>query len=179
MSDHFFVVTGGPGAGKTSLITEFSRRGFHTIPESGRAIIREEVASGGDALPWAGRMAYAERMLEHDLRAYSAAQSLSGPVIFDRGIPDVLGYLTLCGLPVPPHIAAAAKATRYNARVFLAPYWNEVFTQDTERKQTRTEAEATCAAMRETFTALGYQITELPRADIATRADFVCAQRVN
>lgn len=52
MSDHFFVVTGGPGAGKTSLITELTRRRFHTIPESDRAIIREEIASGGDALPW-------------------------------------------------------------------------------------------------------------------------------
>ena len=62
MSDHFFVVTGGPGAGKTSLITELARRGFHTIPESGRAVIREDMQSGGDALPWADRMAYAERM---------------------------------------------------------------------------------------------------------------------
>mgnify|MGYP001253375443 CR=1 FL=1 len=143
MSDHFFVVTGGPGAGKTSLITELARRGFHTISESGRAIIREEMQSGGDALPWADRMAYAERMLERDLRAYEDAQALSGPVIFDRGIPDIKGYLTLCGLPVPPHVAAAAKAARYNAGVFLAPYWDEIFTQDTERKQTRAEAEAT------------------------------------
>ncbi|WP_349538472.1 AAA family ATPase [Sagittula sp. NFXS13] len=59
---------------------------------------------------------------------------------------------------------------------FWRPCWNETFTQDTERTQTRTEAEATCAVMRETYTALGYEITELPRADIATRADFVCAQ---
>lgn len=179
MSDHFFVVTGGPGAGKTSLITELSRRGFHTIPESGRAVIREEMASCGDALPWADRMAYAERMLERDLSAYSAAQALPGPVIFDRGIPDIMGYLTLCSLPVPLHVAAAAKAARYNRRVFLAPFWDEIFTQDSERKQTRAEAEATCGVMRETYTALGYQITELPRADIASRADFVCAQRVN
>ncbi|MFV0512897.1 MAG: AAA family ATPase [Jhaorihella sp.] len=176
MSDHFFVVTGGPGAGKTSLLTELARRGFHTIPESGRAVIREEMAGGGDALPWADRMAYAERMLERDLRAYSAAQALSGPVIFDRGIPDITGYLTLCGLPVPPHIAAAAKAASYNACVFLAPYWDEIFTQDTERKQSRAEAKATYAVMRETYIALGYEITELQRADIATRADFVCAQ---
>ncbi|NIY98449.1 AAA family ATPase, partial [Salipiger sp. HF18] len=56
MSDQFFVVTGGPGVGKTSLITELARRGFHTNPESGRAIIREEMARGGDALPWADRM---------------------------------------------------------------------------------------------------------------------------
>jgi predicted ATPase len=160
-------------AGKTSLITELARRGFHTVPESGRAIIREEIARGGDALPWADRMAYAERMLERDLSAYSAAHTLSGPVIFDRGMPDILGYLTLCGLPVPPHLTAAAKAARYNRRVFLAPFWDEIFTQDTERKQTHAEAEATCAIMRETYTAFGYTITELPLTDITTRADFI------
>ena len=61
-------------------------------------------------------------------------------------------------------------------RVFLAPFWEEIFSQDTERKQTRAEAEATCAVMRETYTALGYEITELPRTDIGSRADFVCGQ---
>ncbi|MBN8190192.1 MAG: AAA family ATPase [Rhodobacteraceae bacterium] len=176
MSDHFFVVTGGPGGGKTSLISELARRGFHTIPESGRAIIREEMARGGDALPWADRLAYAERMLERDLRAYRDAQALSGPVIFDRGVPDITGYLTLCGLPVPPHIAAAAKAASYNARVLLAPYWDAIYTQETERKQSRAEAEATCAVMRETYTAFGYDIVELPHVDIERRADFVCTQ---
>ena len=173
MSDHFFVVTGGPGAGKTSLITELACHGFHTPPEFGRAIIRKDMQSAGDALPWADRMAYAQRMLGRDLRAYSAAKVLPGPAIFDRGIPDIMGYLALCGLPVPPHLAEAAKTTRYNRRVFLAPYWNEIFTQDTERKQTRAEAEATCAVMRETYAALGYAITELPRTGIGSRADFV------
>ena len=118
-------------------------------------------------------------VVERDLRAYEDAQALSGPVIFDRGIPDIMGYLTLCGLPVPPHIAAAAKAASYNAHVFLAPYWDEIFSQDTERTQTRAEAEATYAVMHETYIALGYKITKLPRADIATRADFVCKQLAN
>ncbi|AVW92090.1 AAA family ATPase [Celeribacter baekdonensis] len=176
MSDQFFVVTGGPGAGKTSLITELARRGFHTIPESGRAIIREEMQSGGNALPWVDPVAYAERMLEQDMHSFSAAQALSGPVIFDRGITDIMGYLTFCGLAVPSHVAAAVKAARYNHRIFLAPYWDEIFTQDTERKQTRAEAEATCAVMRETYAALGYAITVLPRTDIQQRADFVATR---
>ncbi|WP_168201229.1 AAA family ATPase [Qingshengfaniella alkalisoli] len=105
MSDHFFVVTGGPGAGKTSLITELARRGFHSTHESGRAIIREEMASGGDALPWADRMACAERMLERDLRTHSAAQALSDPVIFDHGIPDMPGLPEALRPPraAPPH----------------------------------------------------------------------------
>ena len=174
MSAHFFVVTGGPGAGKTSLIEELARRGLHTTPESGRAIIREEMESGGKALPWADRAAYAKRMLERDLRAYRAAEALTGPVIFDRGIPDILGYLTLCGLPVPPRTASAARDTRYSRRVFLAPYWGD----DTERRQGRAEAEATCKAMVETYTGLGYEIIELPRIGIAHRADFVLAHLI-
>ncbi|MCE8420573.1 AAA family ATPase, partial [Rhodovulum sulfidophilum] len=63
-----------------------------------------------------------------------------------------------------------------NRRVFLTPFWDEIFTQDTERKQSQTEAEATFAVMFETYIALGYEIIELPRTDIAKRADFVCEQ---
>ncbi len=129
MSDHFFVVTGGPGAGKTSLITELARRGFHTIPEAGRAIIRAEMQSGGSALPWADRVSYAERMLQYDLHAHHTAQGLAGPVIFDRAIPDVLGYLKLCGLTPPPRLTTAAKANRYNRRVF----WPRTGTRSSRR----------------------------------------------
>ena len=35
---------------------------------------------------------------------------------------------------MPPHFAAAAKNTRYNARVFLAPDWDEIFTQDVNER---------------------------------------------
>lgn len=128
MSVRFFVVTGGPGVGKTSLITSLARSGLHTIPDSGRAVIREEIHSGGDALPRVDRMAFAERMPEQDLRAQSAAHTLSGPVILDRGFLDILGYIKLCRVPAPPHVAAAAKAARYNRRAFLAPFWDEIFT---------------------------------------------------
>ncbi|WP_373356049.1 AAA family ATPase [Pseudoroseicyclus sp. CXY001] len=176
MSDHFFVVTGGPGAGKTSLITELARRGFHTIPESGRAVIREEMASGGDALPWADRMAYAEQMLARDRQAHQGAAGLRCPVIFDRGIPDGIGYLRLCGAPVPPAMAAAARAQRYNRRVVFAPYWAEIFAQDPERRQGPAEAEATGAALRDTYAGLGYRLVELPRASVAARADWMIAE---
>ncbi|NIZ13767.1 AAA family ATPase [Phaeobacter sp. HF9A] len=106
MSDHFFVVTGGPGAGKTSLITELAGRGFHTIPESGRAIIREEIQSGGDALPWADRTDAGVRLG----RLQRRTDTLRPPDLRPRHSPDIVGYLTLCGLPMPPHVAAAAKA---------------------------------------------------------------------
>ncbi len=173
MCDHMFVVTGGPGSGKTALIEALARRGLRCMPEAGRAIIQDQVRIGGSALPWADRYAFAELMLGWELRSYQEASSAAGAVMMDRGIPDVMGYLTLCGLPVPSHVEAAAKLYRYNQCVFVAPYWKEIFTQDTERKQDQAEAEATARVMIETYASLGYTIVELPRTDIEARADFV------
>lgn len=92
MSDRFFAVTGGPSAGRTSLLTELACRHFHTIPKYGRAISREEMQSGGDPPPSRGShdLCLCSTMLERGLRAYSAAQALYGPVIFDRGISAIL-----------------------------------------------------------------------------------------
>ena len=173
MCDHMFVVTGGPGSGKSSLIGAMARRGFRTMPEAGRAIIRDQVGIGGSGLPWADRALFAELMLGWELRSWHEAAAGVGPVLMDRGIPDVIGYLTLCGLPVPAHAEAAAGLHRYNNLVFLAPYWDAIFTQDAERKQDRPEAEATGKAMAETYRRLGYRIVELPLLGIEGRADFM------
>jgi predicted ATPase len=171
--DRFFVITGGPGSGKTSLIAALD--GIDRMPEAGRAIIQEEMAAGGSALPWKDPLAFAEKMLARDIQAWEAAERLEGPVIFDRGIPDVVGYLQWSGLPIPPHFVQAAADRRYNRRVFIAPPWPEIFTQDAERKQTLAEAESTCHAIREVYARLGYELVELPLVSVSERAAFVRA----
>jgi predicted ATPase len=150
-----------------------TRRGFRTMPEAGRAIIQDQVRIGGPALPWADRAIFAELMLGWELRSYHEALASGAPVLMDRGIPDAVGYLTLCGLPAPAHVEAAAKIHPYNKRVFLAPYWDDIFTQDAERKQDRKEAEATGRVMAEICSGLGYRIVELPLVGIEQRADFL------
>jgi predicted ATPase len=171
--DQMFVVTGGPGSGKTTLITALAACGFSTIPEAGRAIIQRQVAIGGTALPWSNRLAFAELMLERDIRSYRAAQELRGPVIFDRGIPDVLGYLRVSGVPAPDRIDEATRKFRYHRRVFIAPPWPAIFGQDEERKQSIAEAEATCDAMVDVYSSLGYELLVLPLVPVDERVEFV------
>lgn len=175
MTDRFHIITGGPGAGKTSLVAALAAAGWNHMAEGGRAIIQEQVASGGNALPWADRAAFADRMLAWDLRSYRAAMTRPGPVIFDRGIPDVIGYRDLCGLPIPDKLARAAQTRRYARHVFIAPYWPAIFAQDAERKQDLAEALATHDAMVRTYSALGYILVPLPRATVKERVDFVLA----
>jgi predicted ATPase len=173
--NRLFVITGGPGSGKSTLTEALAKHRIATMPEAGRAIIQHQVAIGGKALPWSDRSAFAELMLRWEMRSYQAALQLSGPVVFDRGVPDVIGYLRLVGLPVPPHMERAARILRYHSPVLIAPPWREIFLQDAERKQSFEEAQATHQALVETYSSLDYQLIPLPLVPVEQRAQFVIA----
>jgi predicted ATPase len=175
-TDRFFVLTGGPGSGKTTLIEALNAAGFATSPEAGRGIIRDQVAIGGPALPWQDRALFAELMLSWELRSWQAACDRSGPVFFDRGVPDTLGYFSLIGLPAPNHTSNAAAKFRYNSRVFIAPPWPEIFMQDSERKQTLDEAERTYHSLVSVYTELGYALVPLPLAPVEARLRFILTE---
>jgi predicted ATPase len=59
-----YVVSGGPGAGKTTVLLELARFGFHHAPEVARQIIQEQIRSGGTALPWALRAEMTEEGID-------------------------------------------------------------------------------------------------------------------
>lgn len=177
-SDRFFIITGGPGAGKTTLLDALAARGHHRTVEAGRAIIQNQMAIDGPALPWRDPALFAEAMLVFDMHSYRLAEDTLGTVFFDRGVPDMVGYMRLMGLPVPAHMLKAATTFRYNRRIFIAPFWPEIFTNDRERKQSPDEARRTCETIARTYRELGFEIVELPKSSIAERVDFVLARTI-
>lgn len=77
---------------------------------------------------------------------------------------------------MPDHLAAAARQFRHHRRVFVAPPWREIYTNDSERNQDFTEAVRTHDAMVTAYTQLpqlGYELSALPLGDVATRRAFV------
>lgn len=169
----FHVVTGGPGSGKTTLIDALADAGFSRTVEAGRAIIQDQTAIGGPALPARDPVLFAELMLSWELQSYRSAQARPGPIFFDRGVPDIAGYYRLIGRTVPPHVATAADRFRYNRRVFAAPPWKEIFGQDAERKQSFDEAVRTFEAVTGAYRDFGYELVLLPLAPIPQRVEFV------
>lgn len=169
----FVVITGGPGSGKTALIEALEREGYARSVEAGRAIIQHQTAIGGRALPWNDRALFSELMLCWEMRSYEIAKQTAGVVFFDRGVPDIIGYLRLCNLPVPEYMQEAAATFRYYPRVFITPPWRDIFQQDRERKQDFDEAVRTYQAMLTSYSACGYSLIEIPRAPISKRAEFI------
>jgi predicted ATPase len=173
--DRFFVLTGGPGSGKTTLVEALKARGYATTEEAGRGVIREQTQDGGDGLPWIDRERFAELMFEWELRSYRDAERRDGPVVFDRGLPDTIGYRRLEGLEVPAWMEEEAWRLRYNAQVFIAPPWKEIYGRDEERRQSWELAVRTYEVMAETYTEFGYELMELPRVAVERREDFIIA----
>lgn len=176
-ASHLFVIAGGPGSGKTTLIDALEQAGFVHSIEAGRAIIQDQQAINGPGLPWRDPALFAQLMLAW--RSFRMAQNLPGPVFRDRGVPDVVGYLRLADLSVPAHMRCAAEELRYNRQIFIAPPWPEIFERDSERRQSFEEAVRTYEAMVASYEGLGYRLIELPRCSVPERVAFVSAATVD
>lgn len=167
----FFVISGCSGGGKSSLLAELTRRGFATIEEPGRRVVREELASGGDALPWIDGIAFARRIMALAKQDYDASDALPGPIFFDRGLIDAaIAFEHLTGEAV---LADLAARYRYASPVFLAPPWPELFVSDAERRHDFDSAVAEYDRLAAAYPVLGYDVILLPKVSLAERFAFI------
>ena len=137
---NFYVFTGGPGVGKTTLIRYLETLGEQVVEEPHRAVIREQVEAGGRAVPWLYNHLYAEHSAERAIADFDAHTGETTRVFFDRGIMDSYGAN---GAEPSPRITEAVRNRRYNPAVFVFPPWREIYETDAERRQTWSQAEAT------------------------------------
>jgi predicted ATPase len=171
--ERFVVVSGCSGGGKSTLIAELRRRGQAVVQEPGRRIVASELARGGTDLPWIDPAAFARRAIAMALEDFSAAHSQAGWVFFDRGLIDAA--VALRHVSGDPAIDQLAAAHRFHRRVFMAPPWREIRTEDEQRRHGWEEAVAEHERLLQTYPALGYTVVMLPRMDVDRRADFVLA----
>ena len=78
--DRFVLISGCSGGGKSTLLAELARRGFATVEEPGRRIVREERERDGTGLPWIDLPTFARRAIEMAEADYASAAELPGPV---------------------------------------------------------------------------------------------------
>jgi predicted ATPase len=170
----FFVITGGPGAGKTTLLQELQKRSFTCIPEVAREIIKEQVASQGDALPWKDKVLYLQMMFGRSVDSYKAAVKNKNPLLFfDRGIPDSITYAKIIGFEKTNVMEQQASHYRYNQAIFFLSPWRDIYTIDDERKQSWEEAVVSSELNAEIYRRFNYNLINVPNDSPEKRADFI------
>ena len=166
-----FVLTGGPGVGKTTVIEVLRSWGSHCFDDSARAIIRERRAVGLPPRP--APAAFALEILRREIAAWDAAPMSEGPVFHDRGVVDALAMAEGNSALAATEIADMLVRYPYRSPVFLFPPWREIFVQDRERDQDFEHVEAVHVGVRRYYGHVGHRIVEVPRGPVEARAGFV------
>jgi predicted ATPase len=165
------VISGCSGGGKSSLLAELQERGYVTVEEPGRRVIRNALRAEGSAVPWAQMESFLRRAFDLALADRAAAEHLQGDVFFDRGLIDAAaGLERVTGDPV---LSRLDPSHRYHQRVFLTPPWPEIYVLDEERRHGLDTAVAEYEHLLTVYPSLGYEVSLLPKISVKARADFL------
>ncbi|MGY6550752.1 MAG: AAA family ATPase [Erythrobacter sp.] len=167
------VLTGAPGAGKTTLLKAAAQAGLATSPEVARQLLQ---APGGMALRADDPLGFAQAMLEAHRREYERFADFQAPVVFDRGFPDVAGFLEVSGFRVPAALDHACRTLRYDGPILRAPAWRAIYQPDAQRIQDWEGAVASDAAVTAAWKRYGYRVEDLPLGTVAQRLEFLRAR---
>ena len=178
---NFYVITGGPGSGKTTVLAELMRLGHRCIPEDARAVIQEVVGRVRRPCAALGRRTSLRRSSDGTIHRHLPRTSRRVAVCEWRAGSHLLRSRHRRCLHLRISSATRFRTLRSSRRsgigieipVFLAPWWPEIYTTDSERRQSREEAERTEHAVAQTYTELGYRIVRLPLINPAERAEFI------
>jgi len=167
-----YVITGGPGFGKTLLVEELKQAGYLCSGEFARDLILSQQESGGEILPWKNTKLFQQNVLQKRIAFFDSVPS--GSFAFaDRGIPDQLAFARYRGFGTPEILNECSLKYRYAQHVFVTPPWPEIYTNDTIRSETFEEAIRIHEFIVETYIGLNYEVIELPLLPVKQRMEYL------
>ena len=174
MNQHY-VITGAPGTGKTAIINALKGRGYCCVEENSREIITEQIKNKGEVLPWKNQIAF-----ENLISSKRAKQYASIPkdeiCFFDRSTIDCIAYLKANNLETSTEILEVMKNHEFNSNVFYTPIWEEIYTNDSERKESIESAITIEKFLISTYQYFDYTLIEVPKLTIEERVDFILSK---
>lgn len=173
MQNKKIVITGGPGTGKSSIITHLESHGHHCLHEVSRQITIEAQQQGIEQLFLERPLLFSEKLLEARIQQHLEASQLSKDHIFlDRGIPDVVAYMDYLGTPYPSEFTLACQNHEYD-RIYILPPWKEIYTSDNERYESFEQALVIHEHLKNSYITYGYNPIVVPTGTIENRSSFI------
>jgi len=167
-----YVITGGPGFGKSVLIEKLHDLGCQVGGEIARQIIEQQLAEGGDLLPWKDVAGFERRVMVERI-SYLNSVDIQNVAFSDRGLPDQAAFSLYKGKEISQQLKAALGENRYAKKVFLTPPWHQIYRNDQIRTETFEEAESIHRFIAEAYLKYGYELIDLPFDSPDKRIEFI------
>lgn len=167
----WWLLTGAPGSGKTTLAELFRQREYSVIDDPGRFELQSEIAQGRPPnLVRGDYLAFQRRVLNREMSVLSQTDAAE-TVVLDYGIAESLAFMKAAGIPWPADFIEAT--TRFTFRhVFVL---DPISTNDAD--QARIHAPAERDTLRDfifwIYSALGHRPVKVPLMPLYERFNFI------
>src|SRR5690349_22518928 len=95
IQNNFYVLSVAMGAGKSAILSRLNACDVHCVPEPAREILAEQRLIRGTGVPEKNAELFSMLVLSRSIHNYYVNSSLVEPVVFDRGVPDMIAYARL------------------------------------------------------------------------------------
>ncbi len=163
-----FVITGGPGAGKTTLILKLEEMGEVVVHESASDHIKLR-QDQGITEPWKEKF-FQTDILKLQLFRESRIPKKSKRVFIDRGIIDGLAYLDKRSNEYKS-IYKEAKKSKYTKVFFVESLKNVEKTKI--RRENKKEAEKLAKKFKEIYCSFGFEVIVIPAVSVGERVQLI------
>lgn len=172
-TQHRYIITGGPGAGKTSIINYLAKQGYMTMPEAATEIIEYDIKQGIEK-PWRFNN-YHSRVAHLNKQRQTQALKSEAPVIFfDRGHLDGITYILLQKRELCQDVIDFVKSSMgfFDATIFFIESLG-FCQQGFARNETLEEALEKSYHLEHNYLKLGYTIIKIPIGSVEERAEKI------
>ncbi|MCK4997434.1 ATP-binding protein [Candidatus Pacearchaeota archaeon] len=164
-----YIITGGPGFGKTSIIKNLNKKGFPFVGESSRNLINELIEKEGKD-PREDRNRF--QILIVKKRIQDFFDNNQDIVFFDRGVFDEIAYSLFYQREPTDECKKFCKEHKYD-KVFIVPPWKEIYKKDELRNESYEKAVALHNEIVKAYKETGHEILEIPKLTVEERVNYV------
>jgi predicted ATPase len=158
MSDtNWYVITGAPSSGKTTLVKELERRGYRVVDEVARGLIEEGMGRHLTLEEIRSDKGDFQNLVLRTKVEIEKGLPRDEVIIFDRAIPDSIAYFEVACLD--PTLAVSKSPRDHYRKVFMldrVPF---------QKDQARAEDQGTAARLDQSLEAgyrqRGYEVTRI------------------
>lgn len=173
MKEHnWYVITGGPCAGKTTTLTKLKELGYETVEEPARVVIERGLRAGKQLDEVRSAPDFIPNIHAQEFSSFADAPK-DKTVFFDRSFVDSLAYGKLFGAPRSEKHDELAWTKPFK-KVFLLDLVG--YMQDEARNETPEQAQSIHNALKDTYKEYGFEVVEVPVLPVLERVEFIIAR---
>lgn len=171
MKNNWYVITGGPSSGKTSLLELFESQGYCVIPEVARLVIDEGLANGKTVQEVrADEREFQDKIFARKL-SVEATHDPTQLTLLDRGMHDSLAYYQSYGWEPNKAMEEGLTQARYQKIFLLDPL--PVFDKDYARTEDANFANQLADLLYKAYAQYDMTPIRVPVMSLAERQAFI------